>query len=154
MGRFGVDQRDIHKTKKFNVAKEVGPGQYEWDKAPKTKLPNYSFGKDLRKPIAEKTVAPGPGAYDEKGYLNASGKISSPKFSVGHDVRRDEVSLRDHVTKTPGAGRYELRQEIGKGGPGWTVGKETRKDLSEPKFQTPGAGTYEIKASIPDTPKY
>jgi hypothetical protein len=154
MGRFGKDHREIHKTKKFNVEKERGPGQYHWQKAPKTKLPDYSFGKDPRKPIAVPSNVPGPGAYDEKVFINSSNKTSSPKFSVGHDVRRDEVTIKDHVTKTPGAGRYELRQEIGLGGPKWSVGKDARKDLSEAKFKTPGAGTYDVKASIPDTPKY
>lgn len=144
-GKFGKVERNFRK----GSIDEVGPGKYKWDKAPAIKQPEFSIGKDTRKELSNAPkYTPAPGFYDVPQYGSKSGNKNSPKFSIGKEERKDDAKLKDHVTKTPGVGSYELRTDPTKDGPKYSVGKELRKDISDNKFQTPAPGAYEFKNTI------
>lgn len=151
-GKIGKDDREekIPKSKKS----DIGPGQYLWDKAPKIKLPEYTFGKDVRKPIAGgPKFVPGPGRYEYDGFTQTSDHSKNPNYSIGQDLRKDEVQKKQHITNVPGPGKYDLRTKAGDNMPTFSVGKELRKDDAG-KNKTPGPGKYEYRPAIPNVCNY
>jgi hypothetical protein len=153
-----------------------GPGQYD----PKTIKSNGTirFGSSLRKPLADATFTPGPGAYSVPNKAN-----EGPKYHMG--IRKEDSSLnyaktipgpgaynpsmgyvkdkqpsfgigsgkRDDLYKSgqaPGPGQYDTRGR--NGGPKWGFGSSKRDDLK--KSDAPGPGAYNPPSKFADVPKY
>lgn len=97
---------------------------------------------------------PGPGKYENTAVRVLSGHETRHNWSFRKDeVRRTEDSYGSTRVPTPGVGRYELRDKVGKG-PKYSVPKDTTRHVIEKEFMTPGPGSYDIWSSIPDVPAY
>jgi hypothetical protein len=116
--------------------------------------PEFSFSKD-RSPVKEIfRWTPGPGKYENTAVQVLSGHETKHNWSFSKDeTKRMRDSYWSTRVPTPGVGRYELRDKVGKG-PKWSVPKDTTRHVIEKDIMKPGPGTYDIWSSIADVPAY
>ena len=130
---FGKEKRLLSSATEYNRY-TPGPGNYKFSKdAIKIRNPQYSFGKEDRK-NSDKTLSPGPGAYNHKDYIGKEGqKITIPK-SLKH--------LEDINDVGPGQYNHTDLNFYKPKSPSIKIGKRKRFSISKESLYTPGPGRY------------
>ena len=130
---FGKEKRITSSSLEYNKY-TPGPGNYKLSKdAIKKRNPQYSFGREERKNL-EKTLSPGPGAYNHKDYVGKEGqKISiSKKFMKFDDINDVGPGHYNHTDLN----FYKPKS------PSYQIGKYKRFIISNDSLLTPGPGNY------------
>ena len=117
-----------------------GPGTHNPEK--RNDIPSMKFGSGQRTELAQKSLSPGPGGYDQDA---SKTQKSAPKFGFGTGTRAGRESKRLDV---PGPGNYAAKTFTGKESSSFSMGATNTyfPDKREQSYK-PGPGNYSPEAN-------
>lgn len=133
--------------RKTDLSRKVdapGPGNYPQDDRVIGKgAPSFTFGQKGNR--EERTLSPGPGAYEPD---HNAGKDSIRAYKMGSNTKRGDLFSKE-VYQMPGPGNYEVDNKLGKG---QSFTMQSRREINRDTL-SPGPGAYDERSSaVKDRP--